>query len=81
MNNKKQALPIDDPRHVDGVYIGPPVPMSVFYKGRRTPACLGFKKTSQLAAEQETADRRESQRLKRERDKRAGETYREKREL
>jgi hypothetical protein len=75
MSNKKQPLPIDDPWHVDGVFCGPQVPMSVFYKGRRTPACLGFKKTSQLALEHEAAERRESQRLQRERAKRAMNKY------
>lgn len=60
----------DDPNHFDGVFIGAPVPHSVFFRGLRRDRCVAFKRTHEIAAEQEALDRRESKRKERERKKR-----------
>lgn len=60
----------DDPMRYDGVFIGPPVPKSVFYRGYRRHSVIAFKRTHELADEQEQLERRESKRKEQERRRR-----------
>lgn len=64
----KQKQQSSDPLHEDGVYTGPGVPMSVFYKGRKPARCHSFTQFRELRDPDEQA--KQAQRLAQRRAKR-----------